>query len=215
MCGRYNLEEDIKAILDAYRIIVTELDELEPNYNVPPTSLMPMIRIWQDARQLQTARWGLVPFTAKEMPKRPYHNGRCESVFNTFPFKLAINSYRCVIPATGWYEWRKEDKQPFYHCTGEIISFAGIYSYNKALDTLSYSIVTTDANSVAVEYHPRMPVILSEQDIDTWMHPDSTRAEFEPLMRPYQGNDLRAYAVDKKVGNVRYNEADCRNPIKS
>ena len=208
MCGRYNITTDAQALIDVYQISGALIRELDlPTFNAAPTQTLPIVR----NGQIEGAHWGLVPFWAKDRKSAfKMINARSETITEKRSYKNAIKKHRCLVPVTGWYEWRKENenKQPYVFETGAVTSLAGIYTYNKNLELLSYSIITTEANSLASEIHNRMPVILGEHQFEMWFDEQTDIEEIRSALVPYQGNDLSVRKVSKRVGNVINNNPD-------
>ena len=213
MCGRYNLIPDAQALLDTFDVLNNELDDFNGGlYNVAPTSAVPIVIGRDNVRTLAEAHWGLVPLWSRDK-KTAFRmiNARAETIAEKPSFRVAVQKSRCVVPVSGWYEWRKEGeiKQPWYFQTGELIPLAGICVWNAHLGLLSCSIITTQANPVAAEIHHRMPVILAEQNISRWLDSDTAYDGIRGYLIPYAGNDLFAYKVSTRMNNARYRESDC------
>ena len=216
MCGRYNVVSDAAALRAAYsmlEILEEEIgEELTANYNCAPTDSLPIIRHrpGRDAAVLETAHWGLVPFWARDRKSAARMiNARAESLGERRAFRDSAERRRCLVPATGWYEWRKEGsaRQPCVFESQGVMTFAGLWAWNSSLSLVSYTIVTVAANSVVEPWHDRMPAMLGEHELAGWLDPDATLADVAPLLKPYEGNDLSARRVSRRVGDVRQNDA--------
>jgi putative SOS response-associated peptidase YedK len=131
-------------------------------------------------------------------------------------FKRPFKSQRCLVPASGFYEWQKPSKQPYFihHEDGEPLAFAGLYDYweKDGQEIYYYTILTTTPNEVMTELHDRMPVILTPEDFDIWLTPGVDTEELEALLQPYKGK-LEAYPVSRRVGKASENDADLVKPI--
>lgn len=156
-------------------------------------------------------KWGLIPFweEKKEKPKGLI-NIRDDSLINKHWGKKYLQSQRCLVPASGFYEWKMTvvGKIPYYfHLKNDkYFSFAGLYStYTNPQTgdtTPTYSIITTAANELLQPVHNRMPVILREKDEETWLNPDTTEAEeLKQFFEPYNALDMIGYPVSKAVNN--------------
>jgi putative SOS response-associated peptidase YedK len=212
MCGRYNVVPDAEALLDAFGVLINEMDEYKGAlYNVAPTSTVPIVLDKHDSRTLTGAHWGLVPQWAsdKKMAFRMI-NARAETIAEKPSFRSPVQKSRCIVPVSGWYEWRKEGavKQPYYFKTGETLGLAGIFTWNAQLQLLSCSIITTEANPVAADIHHRMPVILAAQNYEQWLDRKAGYDSVEAYLKPYTGNDLGVSKVSTRVNNARYKESD-------
>ena len=176
MCGRFALAYPRSSLIDWYH--AESKPEIEPHYNIAPTSNILVIRASLTGRSGSMMRWGLTPHWVKDTKKLPLlFNARSESMAIKPIFKNAFRRQRCIIPATGFYEWKLltegKNKQPFYVSIkdGNPLSFAGIWETATVNETTidSCAIITTDCNSLMRPIHHRMPVILSAQVWDTWL----------------------------------------------
>lgn len=212
MCGRFTNAITWRELVELYQIHDQPALNLKPRYNVAPSQDIPLCRLAGEgpgaAREIVLARWGLVPFWAKDA-KIGYStiNARAETVDRKPSFRAAFRKRRCLIPADGFYEWKKlEDgsKQPYRLCLpdGAPFSFAGLWEVNRNLDITSCTIIVTQPNEVAARIHDRMPAILPPGDYDTWLSPHTAAAEAKALLRPYEG-EMIAYPVSKAVGSPK------------
>ncbi|KPV53102.1 hypothetical protein SE17_11560 [Kouleothrix aurantiaca] len=212
MCGRYTFEP-IDDVLERFDIDGAELD-LEPNYNVAPTQTMPVV-VRNSPNHLEFMRWGLIPSWAKDW-KIGYKmiNARAETVAEKPAYRKAFASQRCLVPASGFYEWRKTDdgKIPHYiHLkSGELFAFAGLYDVwhdEQGREVHTYTIITTEPNALMYEIHDRMPVILKRQDEEIWVDPAvKDRERLEALLVPYSSDEMEAYPVSPRVNSPRNND---------
>ena len=199
MCGRY----DNLIAREAYRLLfhATRLPQsnFPPRYNVAPTDQIPIIRVdpRDGERELVMARWGLVPWWAKQIPKIPHINARAETVHEKALFWEAFAKRRALIPATGFFEWQKraDGKQPyrFQHKDLEPFAFAGLWEFARlgGEEILSAAIIVGEPNPLAAAVHDRMPVILDPVDYDRWLSPDTSVDELRGKAVP-GGMDGRA-----------------------
>jgi putative SOS response-associated peptidase YedK len=213
MCSRYFLDADGNIIAYTFRVPVD--DRIRRRFNIAPTQDAPVIRAGRDgAREVAMLRWGLVPPWARDLRVgTTMINARSEGVEAKPSFRDAVKRRRCVVPATGFFEWQGEPrrKQPYaITVPGQpLLAFAGLWerwqpAQGAAVET--FTIVTTDANEQVARIHDRMPVILPLDAVDTWLTapPDEARA----LLKPYPGElDLRA--VGRHVGNVNNEGPEC------
>jgi putative SOS response-associated peptidase YedK len=211
MCGRYTLThpEEIPARFET----TNELPLYEPRFNIPPQSTNPII-VRRSPNSITLARWGLVPFWAKD-PKQitPQMNARAEGIETKAFFREPIKKRRCLIPADGFYEWKrlnlegKEEKFPWYIGLSErqLFAFAGVYEVanRNGHETFTYSIVTTTPNTLMEPLHNRMPVILHRQDEDVWLNADTPLEAVLSLLRPYPESEMQAYPVSREVNHPR------------
>src|SRR5699024_3196096 len=222
MCGRYTLKENLKELEGYFAATAVEF-EYHPNYNVAPTHKMPVVLqdTESDRRRIEPFRWGLLPFWAKEK-KMGYSliNARSETIDSKKSYKHYVKNQRCLIPASGFYEWKgeKANKTPFYvHPTQEqIFAFAGIYSRWRMPDSSrvisSYTIITTQANKPMEELHHRMPAMLFNEEWQQWLDPANEDVSgLKNLLRPYPDDGLEFYQVSKAVNKVQNNMAELLN----
>jgi putative SOS response-associated peptidase YedK len=221
MCGRFNLRlspAELQAFFDLFRE-----PDVRVRYNIAPTQSVPTISVDEQGRREGRQRhWGLVPSwskTAADAAK--LINARSESAATKPAFRTAMRLHRCLIPASGFYEWQRVDNrtsQPWQITTrsGEPLAFAGLWERWTAPDdtTLeSCTILTTAANGFMSELHDRMPVILSRELFGVWLDPTMTDAErLTPLLAPCPDVWLVRTPVSATVNNVRNDSPACLAP---
>jgi len=219
MCGRSSLSKTEKELEERFNATfysdgLVNYNPL-PNYNVAPTHIMPVIT--NEAQNLFRAfRWGLIPFWAKDK-KIGYRmiNARIETLFEKSSFKQAVTKRRCLVPADGFYEWKKtsEGKQPYRIQTTdqEIFSMAGIWERWKNPQDgqliFSFSVITQGPNELMEDIHNRMPAILRAEQETLWLADDLSPKDLVEMIEPYPSEHMKAYPVSMRVGNVRNNDA--------
>lgn len=222
MCGRYVLKASLNKLGEAYNAVPEEGIFFEPVYNASPTFNMPVLFENGSERIIDKFRWGLIPFWAKdENPKYSMINARRETVTEKKSYSKPFASQRCIVPASGFYEWRKEEsgKQPYYITfkNRTFMSFAGIYERWQGEDGKkinSFSIITTDANKTVSNLHDRMPAILHKEEFSFWLNPDNHDSNaLQEILVPYQEGEIEYYPVSKKVNSPRNQEKELLNPI--
>ena len=185
---------------------------LEPNYNVSPSFVMPVITK-NSPKKIQFMKWGLIPSWAKDPSiGNKLINARAESILEKPSFKNSFKNKRCLVPATGFYEWKKDEntKIPYYFKPKDdsIFSFAGLYDVwvdAEGKEILSYTIITTEPNELMRPIHNRMPVILRIEDEDKWLYLNSKYSELIDLLKPSESETLEKYQVSSEVNNPRNN----------
>jgi putative SOS response-associated peptidase YedK len=190
------------------------LPDFGPSWNVAPQAFQPIVRLNRDTgeRELVLMRWGLIPFWAKD-PNIGLRtiNAKAETITTAPAFREAIKFRRCLVPADAFYEWQKLDaktKQPFAIAMkdGQPYALAGLWEKWKdrksGSELLTFTIITTDPNEVVQPMHDRMPVIIPERDYDHWLKADPERPSID-LLRPFEGDKMTAWKVDRAVGNVK------------
>ena len=204
MCGRYALHSHPEVVELTFGL--SQIPAFQPRYNIAPTSQVLVLKSTGAA----LVRWGLVPRWAKDPSiGAKLNNARAETVAEKPSFRDAYRKRRCLIPANGFYEWRREAgrKQPFYvrPAQGELFAFAGLWESWRDLETCA--ILTTEANAVMRPIHDRMPVILAPGDHARWFGGE------DGLLRPCPPEALCAYAVSPKVNDARHESPDLVAPL--
>ena len=228
MCGRYVQASSPELLAERFGVDEVRVEGHEPHYNVAPRAEVPAVRRREDRKILSSLRWGLVPSWAKD-PKMGDRqiNARAESVADKPAYRTAFARRRCLIPADGFYEWRKQPgktrKQPmFVHLrSGEPMAFAGLWEIWKDPKAegedegwlRSCAIVTTDANDLLEPIHDRMPVILPESAWDTWLAPDVDPDVLRGLLVPAPDDLVAVYPVSPLVNSADNDGPELVQPI--
>jgi putative SOS response-associated peptidase YedK len=208
MCGRYAQRTDPKKL--AKEFDVAEVAAVEPRYNIAPTQNILGVRTVSDEREMTFFKWGLIPSWAKDtsMGARLI-NARSETVEEKPAFRQAFKQRRCIIPADGFYEWRREGgkKQPFFFRMRDErpFGFAGLWERwegDAGQAVNSCTILTTAANEVLRPVHDRMPVILHPDDYELWLDVDARKHDLvKELLRPYAAEEMLGYPVGTSINN--------------
>ncbi len=214
MCGRYTLF-GTKELTKRFNL-GSKAGQIHANYNVAPGQMMPVIVDDNGKNQILIMKWGLVPVWAKDSTiGYKLINARAESVFDKPMWKGSVMHKRCLVPSSGFYEWKAVDektKQPYFiqPKDGGMFSFAGVFSSWKdaeGKELLTFSIITTEPNKEMAKIHNRMPVILHPEDEDKWLRPSSeTRSDIESLLRPLEDGALQMHTVSRDVNSPKVNE---------
>ena len=214
MCSRYFLDADGNIIAYTFRVPVD--DRIRKRYNIAPTQDAPVIRVRKDgSRELAMLRWGLVPFWAKDPGVgTKMINARAEGVETKPAFREALERRRCLVPATGFFEWKgvAGRKQPFAITLADrpMFAFAGLWERWKPKkegeSVETFTIVTTDANEAVAPIHDRMPVLLTSEHEDAWL--SGTPEEARALLKPYEGA-VNVRAVSRVVSNSKVDVPEC------
>lgn len=209
MCGRFaiTLPDDAMASLFA----ATPANDLPdiPNYNVCPTNQIHTVTSDEGHRRLRPMRWGFIPHWYKTPSDGPLLiNARAETIAEKPAFRAACRERRCLVPASGFFEWTKDEdgkRLPWYiyPAKGEILAFAGVWQvWDKGGEPLTTcAIVTTDANAAMSTIHHRMPVVLAREDWAKWLGEDGKGAA--SLMQAAPGDALSFHRVDPQVNSNR------------
>ncbi len=220
MCGRYYLATLPEELADFFSI-VSKVD-FGMTYNAAPTQLMPIIRFDKDGdREIAHAKWGLIPRWAKDKSiGNKLINARGETVAEKPAFRYAFGKQPCLIPASGFYEWKREGdgKQPYaiYPNDGPLLALGGIWERWRSPDDEvidSYSIITKPADSFMQSLHHRMPVMLNPDQFDAWLDPSSDQRQ--SLIDGESNIALASHPVSKEVNNPRNNHDKLTQALKS
>jgi putative SOS response-associated peptidase YedK len=214
MCGRYTAFWERAAFEKTFNV----QDPLFKHWNIAPTQFAPIVYQPGGARETLNARWGLIPSWVKNPDefKGNLFNAKAETLHEKPSFKTPYKRQRCIVPASGFYEWTgpRKNRQPYFIYGDELLAFAGVYDIWQRGDEelISYSIITTTPNDVMEPLHDRMPVILEPSSFEVWLEPDAEREDLEALLKPY-GGKLEVYKVDKRVGKADANDAGLIKPV--
>ena len=223
MCGRYRLSRR-KQIIEEHFDALSGEEDWSPRYNVAPTQPIPVIRQHpkEPVRELSLMRWGLIPSWAKDSSAAALMiNARSETASTKSAFRDALKSRRCLIPADGFYEWKRNGKTRQPYCfevdEGKLFAFAGIWDRWKDPSgqwVKSCSILTTTPNAAISPVHDRMPVILDPDSHDLWLDPGMRNAAAtSELLKPYDGRLMRCFPVSARVNCVANDDEECCAPV--
>lgn len=221
MCGRYVLTANSQAIQQAFDL-ESAPGEMKARYNIAPSQPVAVIAN-DDPKALTFFRWGLIPSWAKDPAiGNRMINARAETLAEKPSFKAAYKRRRCLIPANGFYEWAKRGKSKvpmFVHLKQQaLFAFAGLWESWHDPDggeIRTCTIITTEPNEVARPLHNRMAVILRQEDYAMWLSPDEMGSDvLQPLLRPYDAEQMDAYEVSTFVNKVSNDAPVCIEPVK-
>ncbi len=223
MCGRFTLTVTPEELADLFDLPAPP-EQLAMRYNIAPTQPVGVVRLSPRTGEREWALtvWGLIPSWSKDPSiGARMINARAETVDEKPSFRAAFKRRRCIIPASGFFEWQKTNgaKQPYYitSATGDILGFAGLWEQWSGPDgeeLESCTILTTDPNEAVSKLHNRMPVILAPEDYDEWLgRPgDATPAQLSQLkhlFRPFPDRLITLYPVSTFVNSPRNEGAAC------
>ncbi len=215
MCGRFTQNYTWQQVHEFLSVFGAPRN-LRPRYNIAPTTMIDVVRLNAEGkRELVSMRWGLVPYfwkkTLKEVPAT--FNARVETVAEKPMFREAFKRRRCIIPASGFFEWTgpKTDRQPHLFTAADgasVIGFAGLWDrwHDPATgeDLLTCTIIVSDASEWMGPYHNRIPVLLTPEHFDAWLH-GVMQAED---LRPAAEEALRAWPVAKRLNKSGEGDED-------
>lgn len=207
MCGRYKITKPITKTVDLVKtkIKVEDID----NYNAHPGQKLPIIKSYTNGKALELYEWGLVPGWSKKLDKfSPLINARKETLMEKITFKNLIQNSRCVVPADGYYEWKRESEKkiPYYLSKDddEIIFFAAIYQNNQ------FCIITREATEKISTIHHREPMIINQSQINNYLNVKKNAMEILSSIKP---PSLKFHKISKDVNNPINNDPAITNPI--
>lgn len=220
MCGRYAMTLPRQAIEALFPL--SRPPELIARYNIAPTQ--PILAIWQDhgRREAHLARWGFVPRWVKDPRDFPLLvNARAESMAEKPAFRDAVRRQRCIVPASGYYEWRTDgprSKQPFYITLAddEPMMLAGLWSTwsgpnGEEIDTVAT--ITLEANAQLAAIHNRMPLILRGDAVDAWLDTAAIGASATALVRQLPEGAVKFHPVSRRVNSARDDDEGLIEPV--
>lgn len=202
--------------------LMTLPPDYRPRYNIAPSQPILAARDSDEGRKAAFLKWGLIPYWAKD-PKMAYKmiNARSETVSERPAFRAAFERRRCIIPADGFYEWRKSGgkKLPvrFRLRDGGVFAFAGLWESWRPPQSderiYTCTILTTSANEVVQPVHDRMPVILDRDDIDLWLDQSVPGGGVRHLLKPYDAEKMDVYPVSTRVNSPYHDDPACIEPV--
>lgn len=224
MCGRIEyIVTDKRQLEDHYGATLVEgyTDQgfSYPRYNIPPTAHTPVVTT-ENKEEILIGHWGFIPEWAKGRPgAKAVINARAESILEKPYFRSSINSRRCLIPVTGFFEWKRDGKTktPYrFHRNGEIFSLAGVYTTMKDEDGFvlpHYAIITTRANDLMSPVHDRMPVIVEHDDETKWIDDSLAEQEISKFFKPVPPEYMVRDEISSLVNSVKNDFPEIINPV--
>jgi putative SOS response-associated peptidase YedK len=225
MCGRFVISSAAESVARWFGTR-NATPNSRPRYNAAPTQSILAVRYNPETgeRSLDALRWGLVPYWAKDI-KIGYSliNAKAETVAEKPAFREAFKARRCLIPADGFYEWKKLDpktKQPYAITMKErgLFGFAGLWERWKDKESgelvRSCTIITTTPNEVCAPIHDRMPVIVAPEDYAKWLgEEEADPVRLLLMLKPYRAEAMTTFPVGREVGNVKNDDATLIEPL--
>jgi len=217
MCGRFTNRYSWRELYELYMLSTgIPPSNFQPRYNIAPTQEVPVVRLKNGARDLVMMKWGLVPSFAKDLTGgAKFINARAETVTDKPMFKSAFLRRRCLVPADGFYDWKKEGKakQPYFISLKDKapFAFAGLWEWWRPRDgskeVETFTIITTTANAVLAPLHDRMPVILTPEQWPVWLAEKPTSpGQLHALLKPLAADKLTAWPVSPAVNRPENDE---------
>jgi len=215
MCGRFTQTKSVRELAQHFKVPLALFD-FKPRYNLAPSQEAPVVLREGSASALALLRWGLIPSWAKDPAiASKLINARAESVLERASFSRSFKTRRCLIPADGFYEWRK-DKTPFRFTLEDegLFALAGLWDSWRAPDgkeVRTFTIITTEASPVVKPVHGRMPVILPQEREEYWLDPKADPHTLADLLATFAA--LKAQPVSKLVNTPANEGPDCAKPV--
>jgi len=218
MCGRFCQKASLETLAQHFNIKNKNFYSITTSYNIAPSHMVTTIISETNVREIKPMRWGLIPSWAKTMSVgSKCINARCETITEKPTFKQAFKKRRCLIPANGFYEWKKngKNKSPYYFTSfdEQPFAFAGIwdvYTSKRHGIITSFAIITTQPNKIVEPIHKRMPVIIMPDDYESWLNISLKNLdEITSLLVPYPDDLMMGYPVHPCVNNPDYNDPRC------
>ncbi|MEE2657601.1 MAG: SOS response-associated peptidase [Candidatus Latescibacterota bacterium] len=220
MCGRFTLHHSTEDVAQQFAVEQAP-PELTPRYNIAPSEPVACI-IRRESQVLQNLRWGLVPFWARDPAiGNRMINARAESLRDKPAFRNAFACGRCLIPASGYFEWQRigEHRVPMLirRESAQLFAMAGLYECWRTPDEAilrTCTIITTEANGFAANIHHRMPAILPPEEQEIWLDRGITDVDqLQSVLKPYPFGDLAAHAVSQRVNKADEEDAKLIEPV--
>ncbi len=232
MCGRFNLIATSQQIIDHFSLL--SLPAHNPDYNIPPgQKILAIVQLEDGSNKAVNLHWGLIPSWSHDS-KISSHliNARAETLTEKPSFRNAYQHRRCLIPATGFFEWQRQPapnllpagfgihtipgdngKQPYHvhYPDNRLFAFAGIWEHWEHDQETVYSctIITTAANDKIAPIHDRMPVIITPDDYDRWLDKSNTAPEIADFLAADAYSKMQLTAISTRVNNPLHNDEKC------
>ena len=217
MCGRFGLFAELDALAEQFNFDPSIMQDIySPRWNIPPT--VPVLAVQPSSSESQSGkntvgllRWGM---TGARNPRtrgssRPLFNARAETVHRLPSFRQPYRERRCLVPASGFYEWKKGEtgsRTPvwFHREDDAPVAFAGIWSAERAEDgdIDACAVITCAANKLVEPVHQRMPVILPPEAYDDWLNPETDAGTLLAMLQPVEWPDMSCHPVSTDVNRA-------------
>ena len=217
MCGRFYLTANSEQLIETFQL--QGLPRYETSFNIPPgQKILSIVKLDDGNNKAVNLHWGLIPHWSKDS-KISNHliNARAETLAQKPAFRAAYKQRRCLIPATGFYEWQKLEQGKQAYCISreddQLIAFAGLWEYwEHGTETIyNCTIITTAADSLMQTIHQRMPAIINQQHYDDWLNKQTPLATTQQLLASNTHQNLILKPVSNWVNNPQHNDKNCLN----
>ena len=207
MCGRYKITKPITKTRDLVKTNIKVKDT--ENYNAHPKQQLPVIKSYTNGKALELCEWGLVPSWSRKLDKfSPLINARKETLMEKITFKNLIQTSRCVVPADGYYEWKRDGKNkiPYFFTKedDEIMFFAAIHQNNQ------FCIITREATEKISKIHHREPLIINQSQTNNYLNPKKEAME---ILNSIKSPNLKFHEISKEINNPTNNDPTLIMPL--
>jgi len=217
MCGRYNLTATPEQMIDTFGL--HRLPRYETSYNIPPgQKILTIVKLDDGSNKAVNLHWGLIPHWSKDSKVSSHLiNARAETLSEKPSFKTAYQQRRCLIPASGFYEWQQSEhgKQAYNinRKDQKIFAFAGLWEYwDHGTETIySCTIITTQANALMSPIHHRMPVIIDNNNYNSWLDKQTSQKTTQGILSMDGSQGMIAKPISDWVNNPHHNDKNCLN----
>jgi len=215
MCGRFNLIATKQQIMAHFNL--QRLPDYQPDYNIPPgTNCLAVVRLDDGSNKAVNLYWGLIPVWAKDRKMASHtFNARAETLTEKPSFRSAYQHRRCLIPATGFFEWHSTEtgKQPYHihQADNSLFAFAGLWEHWEHQQETVYSctLITTAASGKMARIHARMPVIITPDHYQRWLDKTNTAVEIADFLAADAYSAMQLTPISMRVNNPLHNDPDC------
>lgn len=217
MCGRFTLAAPGEELVEVFAVPLPDF-EIRPRYNVAPGQEALVVGEDRRGRRMGRLRWGLVPAGASEA-RQPHVNARGESLARTPAFRGAFLRHRCLVPADGFYEWRRgAGGSPFLFrpAAGGVLALAAVWERWEGPGQAprdGFAVVTVAANEDVAPVHERMPALVRPADFAQWLDRASAPERLEKLLVPAPAGTLRSHRVSARVNSVSQDDPGLVEPV--
>ena len=207
MCGRYKITKPVSKTIKLVKKNI-KVDDSD-NYNAHPSQKLPIIKSYTNGKALELCEWGLSPAWSKKLEKfTPLINARKETLVEKITFKSLIQSSRCLVPADGYYEWKRGNKikVPYYFTreNDELIFFAAIHQNNQ------FCIITKEASENVSKIHHREPLIINESQINNFLN---IKKNIMEVLNSIKAPKIKYYEISTSVNNPINNDSSLINKL--
>ena len=224
MCGRFAQASGPEALAALFDLSADSVPPYKPRYNLAPTQPALVLRRHpkSNEKELTFLVWGLIPSWADDPSiGSRLINARAETLAQKPAFRTAFRRRRCLVPADGFYEWKRagKRKQPYFIARkdGKPMALAGLWEHWQSADGSvieTFTLITTEPNELVSKFHNRMPAILPKEVFDLWLHPHTDKKTLQALLlTPYPATWLTAWPVSPLVNHPANDDPSLIAPL--